>query len=356
MLYQLFRLPIMRALSSAACMVTAVTIWWGCWQWAHEANTPRVAMLVEEQAPSAVESSRADYDDLQALTQEVTSVVSEDTSGVEPANAVNEVVPIGQIAAAANEDSLAWPSEPALLTFSRAVTDLVLPGVLSAPEAEVIESPLPERPEPVFLGDFQLTYYWISNEYAAEEEERSVQLYDKTCRPLHKVTSEFADRLSLEGTGRLKDGRTLNVDGECECGFSPCFFVTRRNQRWGVGVETRPLVPFRSVAVDTYYIPAGTKMYIPEFDGLTMPGRSPYGGFVHDGCVVADDTGGGVDDAQIDFFFALKGHYQGFDRRHRIKNVRAYRDHGRCSEPGDPGLDGPGVGAPERLATGRISV
>lgn len=90
-------------------------------------------------------------------------------------------------------------------------------------------------------------------------------------------------------------------------------------------------------------------MYIPELDGLRMPGRAPYGGFIHDGCVVADDTGGRIDDTQIDIFFGLKGHYEGFDRRHRIKSVRAYRDHERCTSPDDPD-------APASPAQPRVSV
>jgi hypothetical protein len=42
-----------------------------------------------------------------------------------------------------------------------------------------------------------------------------------------------------------------------------------------------------------------------------MPGRAPHGGFVHDGCVVADDTGGGIKDYQLDFFVGKKGWFLG---------------------------------------------
>ena len=196
--------------------------------------------------------------------------------------------------------------------------------------------PPPPTSEGVALGEFKLTYYWISSEESFPGP-RDLQLYTRKCQPLTKVNATFADRMSLEGTGRLIDGRTLNVTGECDCGgFSPCFFVTGRSSRWGVGVGKRPLRPFRSVAVDTYFISVGTKLYIPELDGLTMPGRRPYGGFVHDGCVVADDTGGRVEDDQLDLFFALKRHYEPFDRRHRIKRVRAFRDHPRCTGESEP--------------------
>ena len=40
-------------------------------------------------------------------------------------------------------------------------------------------------------------------------------------------------------------------------------------------------------------------------------GRSPWGGFVHDGCVVADDTGGGIDGNQLDLFVGRRGYYLG---------------------------------------------
>lgn len=42
-----------------------------------------------------------------------------------------------------------------------------------------------------------------------------------------------------------------------------------------------------------------------------MPGRSPWGGFVHDGCVIADDTGGGIDGNQLDLFVGRRGYYLG---------------------------------------------
>jgi 3D (Asp-Asp-Asp) domain-containing protein len=104
--------------------------------------------------------------------------------------------------------------------------------------------------------------------------------------------------------------------------------------RYGVGVAKRPLSPFRSVAVDPVEVPIGTMLYIAELDGLTMPGRGSYGGFVHDGCVLADDRGGGVKGHQIDFFTARRHHYTAFDRRHRLKSVTVYDGKGRCMRKG----------------------
>ena len=42
-----------------------------------------------------------------------------------------------------------------------------------------------------------------------------------------------------------------------------------------------------------------------------MPGRPPWGGYVHDGCVVADDTGGHIDGNRLDLFVGRKGYFLG---------------------------------------------
>ena len=50
---------------------------------------------------------------------------------------------------------------------------------------------------------------------------------------------------------------------------------------------------------------------MPLLDGRTMPGRAPWGGYVHDGCVVADDTGGHIDGNRLDLFVGRKGYFLG---------------------------------------------
>ena len=177
------------------------------------------------------------------------------------------------------------------------------------------------------MGRFKLTYYWMPAETGGP---RKVQLYNKWCRPVVRVSRGFERRLRLEGGGRLRDGRVLTYSGRCGCAHSPCFRVARRGHSWGTGVHERPLSPFRSVAVDPAHVSIGSVLYIPELDGLTMPGRPPYGGFVHDGCVVADDQGGGVRGRQLDLFTARKSHYSALDRRHRLKKVTVFRGGERC--------------------------
>lgn len=182
------------------------------------------------------------------------------------------------------------------------------------------------------LGSFELTYYWMAHE-AKNKGSATVQLYNRKCKPLVKVSQSFAARLSVEGTGMLRDGRVVNTTGTCDCETS-CFFMVPRSKRWGVGVGKRPLSPFRTVAVDPKTVPIGTTLYIPELDGLTMPGRRPWGGFVHDGCVIAGDRGGGVQGRQLDFFTGRRTHYHSLYRRHRLKSVTVYNGKGRCEKRG----------------------
>jgi 3D (Asp-Asp-Asp) domain-containing protein len=176
------------------------------------------------------------------------------------------------------------------------------------------------------LGSFRLTYYWIATEGKGK---RTKTLYSKRCKPIAKVSRRFAKRLRMEGSGQLADGRLITTAGGCRCTKS-CYFVAGEKYRWGAGVSQRPLSPFRSIAVDTSHVSIGQTLYVPELDGLTMPGVAPYGGFVHDGCVIADDKGGGVRGRKIDFFAARKGHYKALFKRHGIKRITAYDGGGRC--------------------------
>jgi 3D (Asp-Asp-Asp) domain-containing protein len=162
----------------------------------------------------------------------------------------------------------------------------------------------------------------------------AVPLYHRnSCdRPLAWVSRAFASQLQMQGTGKLRDGRTLNVSGPCDCSLRSCFFVVQAEKTWGMGVGKRPLAPFRSVAVDTAVVPIGKLLYVPELDGLTMPGQAPWGGFVHDGCVVADDRGGNIDGKQVDFFVGRRSAYNGFAKRHRLQRVTVYDGAGRCQK------------------------
>lgn len=195
--------------------------------------------------------------------------------------------------------------------------------------------------EPAPLGEFNITFYYVIGEEevaaraaakaakaskaAAANDNRLdpaakaelvsitppalVTIYSGSCEPITEVSRDFAAQLALQGTGKLKDGRVINIWGHCACDHTPCFKVT--DEKWGTGGTGRALQPFRTVAVDPKVVKLGTLLHIPQLEGRTMPGRAPWGGFIHDGCVVADDTGGSIDGNQLDLFVGRKSYFLG---------------------------------------------
>lgn len=139
-------------------------------------------------------------------------------------------------------------------------------------------------------------------------------MFGRDCQPLAEVTPRFAAAVRMQGTGRLRDGRLINVAGACRCS-GQCFHILPPGIKWGTGSSGLPLAPFRMVAVDPTLIPMGSLLYLPELDGLRMPGRAPAGGFIHDGCVVAADVGGAIKGRQLDLFVARRAYYEGLARR-----------------------------------------
>jgi len=180
------------------------------------------------------------------------------------------------------------------------------------------------------LGSFQLTYYWVT----AEDDftgTPDTNLYDTGCSVLDTVPAAFASSLDVEGTGRLADGRVINVSGACGCARTPCYEPVDAQHPWGYGVQGRALVPFRTVAVDSSVIPYGSGLYIEELDGVAMPGAAPWGDFVHDGCVVAGDTGGGIVGMHVDFFAAEKSAYVTLDGQLNLTHVTVHAGGARCA-------------------------
>ena len=227
-----------------------------------------------------------------------------------------------------------------------ALTGATTVGCSSGATTEVVVPPPPvpmAAPKPVAppkaaelnpLGKFNVTFYYVISEEevvakkkpkkaandnhveggdevaaAIAPPERVMIYHGKSCAPIAEVSREFALQLALQGTGRLRDGRVLNVWGNCSCERSPCFKIT--GARWGTGGTGRELQPFRTVAVDPKQIKLGSLLHVPLLEGKVMPGRPPWGGYVHDGCVVADDTGGGINGKQLDLFVGRKGWFLG---------------------------------------------
>jgi 3D (Asp-Asp-Asp) domain-containing protein len=192
------------------------------------------------------------------------------------------------------------------------------------------------------IGTFRLTRYYVADEagftpaavHASTSGAAAVTIYDdRGCRPIAELGKRFAEVLDVQGTGRLRDGRVVNVSKlGCGCPRAPCYRTMGASARWGMSATSRPLQPFRTVAVDPDVVALGTTLYIAELDGLTMPGQAPWGGFIHDGCVIAADVGGGVDGHHVDLFVGRSQYKAALDRRRPLKRVTVHRGAGRCDQ------------------------
>jgi len=230
---------------------------------------------------------------------------------------------------------------PVVLGFACQSTSDV--AKVAPPTREGSSAPAAQAPQdtgPRQLGKFTITFYYVigedevsaksarlaanDNRNAEDSESDSdgeielasitqdlVTLYagGGRCEPIAEVSKEFASQLALQGTGKLHDGRMVNIWGACNCRRSPCFKVTQA--QWGTAGSGRSLQPFRTIAVDPKVVKLGSLLYVPLLEGRTMPGRAPWGGYVHDGCVVADDTGGHIIGNRIDLFVGRKAYFFG---------------------------------------------
>lgn len=152
--------------------------------------------------------------------------------------------------------------------------------------------------QPTSLGEFKLTQYWISEQ--PQEDQPETPLLRKDCTEIASVSHQFERSLKMEGTGRLTDGRLLNVNGYALCqGVRVRAFsvVSPRKAPYGLGARGYVLKPYKTIAVDPKHIPLGTWVYIPNLAGRAFPGHG-----IHNGCVQAADVGGGIKGKQIDIF------------------------------------------------------
>lgn len=196
-------------------------------------------------------------------------------------------------------------------------------------------APRPQTEAPVSVGWFDVTFYWVAEEDPTEKQRKV--LYDRTCRPLAKVSRSFARKIAMEGTGRTRDGRTLNIAGHCRCKRQRrCYSETSLDKPWGLGVAKTPLAPFRSIAVDPDIMPFGTALYVPALDGVRMPGEPPWGNFVHDGCLLAADRGGNVRGHQIDIFAGTRSHFLSLRQESELAEVELHEGAAHCQRLKEP--------------------
>jgi len=229
-----------------------------------------------------------------------------------------------------------------------------IPAEVAGPRlaAAAMSVPTIEGPavDPDLMGRFLMTRYYIAEEFGrvapppdpssdadpmilASALSTGVTIYDhRGCRPIATLAPKYVELLDVEGTGKLRDGRIINVTKPCSCGHSPCYRQVPGGVKWGISATMRPLQPFRTISVDPAVIKLGSMVYVAELDGLTMPGKAPWGGFVHDGCVIAADVGGAIDGAQIDFFVGKVAYKQALDARKKMRHVTVYDGAKRCAE------------------------
>lgn len=201
--------------------------------------------------------------------------------------------------------------------------------------------------DPSAYRRFRLTSYHVVDQRDVPTGAVRVPIYDDQGRKLAEGSPAFFAQLSLEGTGRLDDGRLIKVtsgkvrvlhDDYAEVlayhldnvrgkppGYSGivvendrvvqalAFHEVPANKRGiGYGVQRGiPFVPFRTLAADIGrtmkseplwkgkggVVPPGMHVYIKEYDGLRLPD-----GTRHDGWFVVNDTGGGIFGVHFDVF------------------------------------------------------
>jgi 3D (Asp-Asp-Asp) domain-containing protein len=152
----------------------------------------------------------------------------------------------------------------------------------------------------VYLGQFRVSFYQAVDECDPALSGSAVAaVRDRGGRTIAKVSRSFHRRLLLEGTGRLRDGRVVNYDTRVNGGTR--FKISRAP--YGLSTRNLPLVPYRTVAVDTNVIRLGSRVSIPAVRGFRLRD-----GTTHDGVFVAGDTGSAIRGRHIDIFVGFEDH------------------------------------------------
>ncbi|HEX9161431.1 MAG TPA: 3D domain-containing protein [Thermoanaerobaculia bacterium] len=133
-------------------------------------------------------------------------------------------------------------------------------------------------------GRALMTFYWIIDESAPRYRGKRD---DAVLRNMHgevvaHTSPRFKRDLAIEGTGWLRDGRTVMF--EKRVGGESRFRIT--HEKYGLAATGCPLVPYRTIAVDPRFVKIGSTLYIPQLKGTHLPD-----GTVHDGMFVATDHG-----------------------------------------------------------------
>jgi len=143
----------------------------------------------------------------------------------------------------------------------------------------------------------KLTYYWTIYPADANLNTPLVPIYNLSNQVLARIPEDLAKKIAMEGSGFIPDGRLINLACDCAWPTSRFFVVNQATTPYGLDAQGKPLVPYRTIAVDTTLIPLGTKVFIREFKDRVMPD-----GNKHNGCFIAGDIGYGVKGWHIDLY------------------------------------------------------
>jgi len=146
------------------------------------------------------------------------------------------------------------------------------------------------------VGRAVLTFYWVVDESSSRYDgKRDNELRDTRGRVIAQTHARFRKDLVMEGTGWLRDGRTVRFDRTVSGEHR--FRVTR--SRYGVTATGCPAEPYRTVAIDPRFVKLGSKIYIPQLKNTVLPDGSK-----HDGIFAANDRGN-FSGAHVDIFVGL---------------------------------------------------
>jgi 3D (Asp-Asp-Asp) domain-containing protein len=149
---------------------------------------------------------------------------------------------------------------------------------------------------PKKIGRALVTFYWLIDETAPRYRGKAVaEIKDARGRLIATTSVRFRKDLIREGSGHLRDGRTVAYDRKLH--GTNRFRIVR--SEYGVGRLGCALVPYRTVAVDPRFVKLGTTISIPQLKGARLPD-----GTIHDGIFVANDRGH-FRGAHVDLFVGL---------------------------------------------------
>ena len=153
----------------------------------------------------------------------------------------------------------------------------------------------------LFDENYRMTVYHHAEEKLNPGGGRETIYSYKTCEAIAGVSGNFKSQLQLQGSGSLLNERVVTFIAECQGSCDTyCYELVEEGIPFGKGANNRPVIPYRTVAVDDEFLALGRKLYIPQLDGVEMPGDDY--GFVHNGCVLAGDTGSAIQGQDLDFF------------------------------------------------------